>query len=195
MVAQIIIHGTDRRDAAGKLAAYLDSVRVKGICTNLALLRKILRDEVFLSGDYDTSYFKLNFLATLDADALIEEIEKEAGKDSSVVSLEALAIEGSDELKVLSPSTGIFYITPSPSEPEYVAVGEEVSVGKTLCQLEAMKIFSPLTLASFNQAEQALYPEEQRYVVTRINIANGQQVNAGDLLFVVKPKPALESAA
>lgn len=194
MVAQIIIHGTDRRDAAGKLAAYLDSVRVKGICTNLALLRKILRDEVFLSGDYDTSYLP-NFLATLDADALIEEIEKEAGKDSSVVSLEALAIEGSDELKVLSPSTGIFYITPSPSEPEYVAVGEEVSVGKTLCQLEAMKIFSPLTLASFNQAEQALYPEEQRYVVTRINIANGQQVNAGDLLFVVKPKPALESAA
>ena len=63
-------------------------------------------------------------MATLDADALIEEIEKEAGKDSSVVSLEALAIEGSDELKVLSPSTGIFYITPSPSEPEYVAVGE-----------------------------------------------------------------------
>ncbi len=74
-------------------------------------------------------------------------------------------------------------------------MGEEVSVSKTLCQLEAMKIFSPLTLASFNQAEQALYPEGQRYVVTRINIANGQQVNAGDLLFVVKPKPALESAA
>ena len=194
MVAQIIVHGADRHGAAEKLATYLDGVRVKGICTNLALLRKILRDDVFLSGDYDTSYLP-KFLSTLDASALIEEIEREAGKDSSAVSLEALAIEGSDELKVLSPSTGIFYITPSPSEPQYVSVGEEVSVTKTLCQLEAMKIFSPLTLASFNQTDQALYPEGQRYVITRINIANGQQVNAGDLLFVVKPKPALESAA
>ncbi|MEE4383043.1 MAG: biotin carboxylase N-terminal domain-containing protein [Pseudomonadales bacterium] len=194
MVAQVIAYGRDRDEAADRLADYLEQVRVQGICTNLALLKRILRDPTFRSGDYDTGYLPA-FLRTLDPEELISEIEQIAGKEGSIVDLDALAIEGSDELKVLSPSTGIFYVTPSPSEPEYVSVGEEVTVNQTLCQLEAMKIFSPLTLAGFNQGEVVPYPATSRYEITRINIANGQQVNAGDLLFVVKPKPAMESAA
>jgi hypothetical protein len=48
-----------------------------------------------------------------------------------------------------------------------------------------MKIFSPLCLADFN-ADGELYDSTKRYQVTRINMSNGQQVNVGDLLFVVK---------
>jgi biotin carboxyl carrier protein len=103
---------------------------------------------------------------------------------------EAIRIDGSDELKVLSPGTGIFYTTPSPTEPEYAAVGDVVDVEHTLCQLEAMKIFTPYSLKDFNGEELELYPAAGRYEITRINIANGQQVNAGDLLFVVKPMAA-----
>ncbi len=194
MVAQIIAHGTDRDAAADRLLAYLDQVRIEGICTNLALLKRVLADATFRGGDYDTSYLE-RLLTTLDPEELIEEMQQEAGVDGAPVDAADLRIEGIDELKVLSPSTGVFYITPSPSEPEYVSVGDSVTVDKTLCQLEAMKIFSPLTLASFNQGEVELYPPDQRYVITRINIANGQQVNPGDLLFVVKPKSAMESAA
>ena len=94
---------------------------------------------------------------------------------------------GSDELKVLSPATGIFYITPSPAEPEYVAVGDRVRVTDTLCQLEAMKLFTPLALKDFNNGDEELYPSAQRYEITRINNTSGRQVNVGDLLFVVKP--------
>jgi len=83
---------------------------------------------------------------------------------------------------VLAPSTGIFYITPSPTEPEYVTEGEVIDRNKVMCQLEAMKSFTPLTIADFGE----LYPQE-RYEVARINVAAGQQVNPGDLLFVVKP--------
>ncbi len=55
-----------------------------------------------------------------------------------------------------------------------------------MCQLEAFKIFTPLCLADFN-GDAVLYPPEQKFEVTRINMGNGQQVNQGDLLFVVKP--------
>ena len=49
-----------------------------------------------------------------------------------------------------------------------------------------MKIFTPLSLADFN-TEFELYDVSREYEVTRINMGSGQQVNAGDLLFVVKP--------
>ena len=49
-----------------------------------------------------------------------------------------------------------------------------------------MKIFTPLKLEDFN-TEAVLYDPEREYEVTRINMATGQQVTQGDLLFVVKP--------
>ncbi|TDJ30313.1 MAG: hypothetical protein E2O59_02725, partial [Gammaproteobacteria bacterium] len=113
-------------------------------------------------------------------------IERAAGEQLAGIDLAAIKIEDSDELKVLSPTTAIFYITPTPSEPQFVSVGDKISVGNTLCQLEAMKIFTPLTLADFN-VDAELYDGSTEFEVTRINMSNGQQVNTGDLLFVVKP--------
>jgi biotin carboxyl carrier protein len=106
-----------------------------------------------------------------------------------------LKIEGSDEIKVLSPSTGVFYLTPSPSEPEYVNVGDVVTTDDTLCQLEAMKMFTPVNLGSFTNEYGEVYPSGNRYQITRINLSSGQQVNEGDLLFVIKPLIEEEEAA
>ncbi|GIS20860.1 MAG: hypothetical protein CM15mP120_27760 [Pseudomonadota bacterium] len=185
MVAQIIVHAESREAAAAKLAEYLGRIELSGICTNIPLLRKVLVDEVFLAGVYDTNYLP-ELLQRLDIDQLIEAIEQGSGAANAGIDLDSLRIEASDELKVLAPATAIFYSTPSPSEPEYVSVGDEIAVDHTLCQLEAMKIFSPLSLADFN-TDGDLYDPSKRYQVTRINMSNGQQVNVGDLLFVVKP--------
>ena len=186
MVAQIVVHAADRNAAADKLLAYLKRVTITGICTNIPLLLRILDDEVFRAGDYDTDYLP-GLLRRIDVTRLITDIEATAGSATDGLSVESIAIEGSDELKVLSPATAIFYITPSPTEPEYVSVGDQIDVNHTLCQLEAMKIFSPVTLADFNAGDAQLYNPDQRFEVTRINNGNGQQVNAGDLLFVVRP--------
>jgi acetyl/propionyl-CoA carboxylase alpha subunit len=183
MVAQVIVHAESREAAAAKLTDYLGRVQLTGICTNIPLLRKILVDEVFLAGVYDTNYLP-ELLQRLEIDELIAAIEKSGGANAGI-DLDSLRIEASDELKVLAPATAIFYSTPSPSEPEYVSVGDEVALDHTLCQLEAMKIFSPLCLADFN-ADGDLYDPSKRYKVTRINMSSGQQVNVGDLLFVVK---------
>ena len=105
---------------------------------------------------------------------------------------EAIEIEDSDELKVLAPSTGIFYLTPA--EPEYVALGDRVDLDHVMCQLEAFKIFTPPRPSDFNGGDDALYADDVEHEITRINRTNNESVNAGDLLFVVRPV-AVESAA
>ncbi len=185
MVAQVIAHAEDRGAAIDKLSGYLGRVRITGICTNIALLRRVLADDRFHGGEYDTNYLP-EFLSRTDAGALIEEMESATGERASAFDLDSIRIDDSDELKVLSPATAIFYAAPSPTEPEFVTVGDRIQADTTLCQLEAMKIFTPLSLRDFN-ADAELYDPNSEFEVTRVNIDNGQQVNAGDLLLVVKP--------
>jgi hypothetical protein len=53
-----------------------------------------------------------------------------------------------------------------------------------------MKLFRPLSLESFNGGSDPLYPDDRGYLVARIVPSNGQEVNTGDLLFVVRPMEA-----
>ncbi|MFZ8973439.1 MAG: biotin carboxylase N-terminal domain-containing protein [Pseudomonadales bacterium] len=185
LIIQIIVHGEDRLDAIERMRSYLELVTIEGVCTNIALVKRILADDVFRSGDYDTTYLP-KFLNRIDTSALVQEIDEASGSQSNVVDLASLRIEGSQELRVLAPSTGVFFRTPSPSEPEYVNVGDEVRVDDVLCVLEAMKMFTPFRLSACSGPEGALYPVEQTYKINRINVSNGQQVNEGDLLFVIE---------
>ncbi len=186
LIIQIICYGKNRTDAINKMHDYLDSVTIHGICTNISLIKRILRDDTFINGEYDTTYLP-KFLSRIDALELINEIEEASGTASAALDLEMLKIEGSDEVKVLSPSTGVFYRTPSPSEPEYVNVGDVVSTNDVLCQLEAMKMFTSVTLNDFAGGVAEVYSSDKKYQIKRINIDSGQQVNEGDLLFVIKP--------
>jgi len=181
LVAQVIAYGDNREDGVRKLKAYLESIEIRGICTNIPLLTRVLEDPVFVKGDFDTGYLP-EFLRRTDADTMLEEMEATGAGGEQV----SIAIEGSSELKVLSPQTGIFYSTASPSDPPYANPGDKVTVDQTLCQIEAMKMFTSVSLASFN-ADEELYPAAKRYRIVRVNQVNGAQVNAGDLLFVVKP--------
>jgi acetyl/propionyl-CoA carboxylase alpha subunit len=185
MVAQLVVHAKTRDAAADKLIDYLSRVVITGICTNIPLLRMILADEIFRKGEYDTNYLP-KMLQRIDIDTLVNEIESNSGAKGENIDSNAVHIDGSDELKVLAPATAIFYSAPSPADPEYVAVGQKIGLTETLCQLEAMKIFNPLTLKDFNSGG-VVYDPQRSYQVTRVNISNGQQVNVGDLLFVVKP--------
>ena len=184
MIAQLIIHGKNREDAIQKLLDVLAKTSIKGVCTNIPLLKRILNDERFRKGSYDTNYLP-EFLNSLDKAELIAEMAY-TGIDEEESRAEDLLIEGTDEIKVISPITGIFYSTPAPTEPVYVEIGSNVSLGDTLCQVEAMKLFTQISLSSIKGAEQ-VFDAETTYKIVRINQANGAQINTGDLLFVVKP--------
>ena len=46
--------------------------------------------------------------------------------------------------QVKSPLVGTFYSAPSPDEPPFVLVGQEVKEGDTLCIIEAMKVMNEI---------------------------------------------------
>jgi acetyl/propionyl-CoA carboxylase alpha subunit len=181
MIVQVIGHAATRIEVIDLLAEYLRQVTVQGISTNIPLLEAILADDVFRSGEYDTTFLR-QFTARIDLPALIARMEEAAGGSAAALTLEALRIPGTDEIRVLAPSAGIFYRTPSPGEPDFVQTGDQIDGDRTLCLLEAMKLFRPLNLAAFN-----VFPADTRFEIVRIVPDTGQTVNRDDLLFVVRP--------
>lgn len=184
LIAQIIIRGDSRDDVIAKMYDYLEQVVIKGIATNIPLLKRILADETFREGVYDTNYLP-RLMAELDIPALIAEME--AAAETQGVDTESLRVGESNELKVLAQGAGIFYTSPAPGEADFVKEGDIVTVDQTLALTEAMKMFSQVTLAGFNRKGAELYPEDKKYRIERILNSNGQQVSQGDLLFVVSP--------
>jgi acetyl-CoA carboxylase biotin carboxyl carrier protein len=47
-------------------------------------------------------------------------------------------------ITIKSPMIGTFYRRPSPDKPNFVEVGDEVSPGKVVCIIEAMKLFNEI---------------------------------------------------
>jgi acetyl-CoA carboxylase biotin carboxyl carrier protein len=76
--------------------------------------------------------------------------------------------------KVTAPVVGVFYTAGSPGADPFVSVGSRVSVGQTLCILEAMKLMNEIT-------------SDYAGVVTRILPANGELVSLGEELFWIEP--------
>lgn len=184
LIAQIIVTGANRDDAADKLLVALEHAEIKGVYTNIPLLKRVLKDETFRKGVYNTQYLN-GLLERIDVQEMIE--EGDAASETAPVSLDrsAVEIEGSTELKVISPSTGVFYDAASPSEPPFAPVGKAVRTGDTIGLLEAMKLFSPLSLKNCSPVG-SFYDPEKEYEVVRIIPTPGQAVNKGDLLFVIK---------
>lgn len=75
---------------------------------------------------------------------------------------------------VSSPMVGTVYLAPNPETPSFVKTGETVGPDNTVCLIEAMKVFSEI------KAETA-------GTVERILVSNGQAVQYGQALFMVRP--------
>ena len=75
--------------------------------------------------------------------------------------------------QVTSPIVGSFYNAPSPSAKAFVEVGSSVSVGDTLCIIEAMKIM--------NQIE-----ADKAGVIKAVLAENGDPIEFGQALFIIE---------
>lgn len=74
---------------------------------------------------------------------------------------------------VTSPMVGTMYRAPAPNQPPFVEIGQTVQAGQTLCIVEAMKML--------NQIE-----SDKAGTITAILVENGQPVEFGQPLFVIK---------
>src|SRR6266850_4432670 len=77
-------------------------------------------------------------------------------------------------VRVESPMVGTFYRAPAPGSPPFVEEGDAVGPGQTLCILEAMKLMNEVKA-------------EIEALVRSINVANGEPVEYGQLLFELEP--------
>lgn len=78
-------------------------------------------------------------------------------------------------LKIESPMVGTFYAAPSPEEPPYVQIGDKVKEDSIVCIVEAMKLFNEIEA-------------EMKGEIVEILVENGQLVEYGQPLFLVKPE-------
>lgn len=81
--------------------------------------------------------------------------------------------EPADGISVTSPMVGLFYAAPAENAEPYVALGDWVKKGQTLCIVEAMKLMNEITA-------------ECDGVVEKICVANGQMVEYGTELFRIR---------
>ena len=86
---------------------------------------------------------------------------------------EAAESEEPEENLVRSPMVGIFYEAQAPGKPSFVELGQTIAKGDVLCIIEAMKIM--------NQVE-----SEKAGVVSRIMANNGEPVEYGQPLFIIR---------
>jgi acetyl-CoA carboxylase biotin carboxyl carrier protein len=83
------------------------------------------------------------------------------------------AVRG-DLVEITAPMVATFYRAPSPGDPPFVEPGGRISVGQTVCILEAMKLM--------NELEAEVSGE-----VVEILVENGTPVEFGQVLMRVKP--------
>ena len=74
--------------------------------------------------------------------------------------------------RVTSPMVGTFYRSSSPGSAPFVAVGDSVAEGQTLCVIEAMKLMNEI-------------PADKAGVVKEILVENGTAVEFGQALFIL----------
>ncbi|WP_270170462.1 acetyl-CoA carboxylase biotin carboxyl carrier protein [Paenibacillus sp. SYP-B4298] len=77
--------------------------------------------------------------------------------------------------QIVSPMVGTFYRSPSPDAAPFVNTGDRVSEKSVVCILEAMKLMNELEA-------------DVRGEIVEVLVENGQLVEFGQPLFLVKPE-------
>ena len=93
---------------------------------------------------------------------------------AAVASAPAPVAAASNLITVKSPMIGTFYRRTSPDKPNLVEVGDEISLGKVVCIIEAMKLF--------NEIE-----SEVKGTIVKVLVDDNSPVEYDQPLFLVEP--------
>jgi acetyl-CoA carboxylase biotin carboxyl carrier protein len=78
-------------------------------------------------------------------------------------------------VQITSPMVGTFYRAASPTAKPFVNIGDRITVGQTVCIIEAMKLMNDM-------------PSEVAGKIVKVLVENGTTVEYGQALFLVDPK-------
>lgn len=99
-------------------------------------------------------------------------VPQPAASDNSITNTDAESEKPAGDT-VKSPIVGTFYEAPSPDSDPFVAVGDRIETGQTLCIVEAMKIMNEIE-AEFSGT------------IEKILVDNGSPVEYDQPLFIIK---------
>jgi acetyl-CoA carboxylase biotin carboxyl carrier protein len=105
----------------------------------------------------------------------VQPVQVQAPEVASQETVEAPKADTANLHKITSPMVGTYYSASSPEAGDYVQVGSKVTNDTTVCIVEAMKLF--------NEIEAEVKGE-----IVEILVQNGQLVEYGQPLFLVKPE-------
>ena len=108
------------------------------------------------------------------APAAIAPAAAAAHSDSDSETSAPSAVDTAGLVPVTSPMVGTVYLSPNPESPAFVASGASVGPDTTICLIEAMKVFSEIKA-------------EVSGTIERVLVSNGQAVQYGQQLFLVRP--------
>ncbi len=123
----------------------------------------------------DQKVFKSSPVATaIPSVQVAPPIQQLAPATSAPVKAEKQVIASNHTVEIKSPMIGTFYRTSNPDAPPFVAVGDKITKGQTVCIIEAMKLF--------NEIE-----SEVSGTVVKVMVENSSPVEYDQILFVVEP--------
>jgi acetyl-CoA carboxylase biotin carboxyl carrier protein len=96
------------------------------------------------------------------------------GNNTSSGGQEAASKPADNLITIKSPMIGTFYRSAGPDKPAFVNIGDEISVGKTVCIIEAMKLF--------NEIE-----SEIKGTIVKVLVDDASPVEYDQPLFLVEP--------
>lgn len=109
------------------------------------------------------------------APSIVQPISAPINSTPAAAPAKTPAVDADAGLHIIkSPFVGTFYTSPSPGKPNYVKVGDKVTVGQTLCILEAMKIMNEIDADKAGE-------------IVEICCENESLVEFGQPLFKIRP--------
>ena len=110
-------------------------------------------------------------VAMATAPAAVPQAQPAVSTEKSAKAAEAPA---GNTVTIKSPMIGTFYRSPSPDKPSFVNVGDEITPGKVVCIIEAMKLF--------NEIE-----SEVQGKIVKVLVEDASPVEYDQPLFLVEP--------
>jgi acetyl-CoA carboxylase biotin carboxyl carrier protein len=92
----------------------------------------------------------------------------------TVTPLAPVAVSTAHLIEIKAPMIGTFYRSGGPDKPNFVEIGDEISIGQTICILEAMKLF--------NEIESEISGK-----IVKVLVENSTPVEYDQVLFLVDP--------
>jgi acetyl-CoA carboxylase biotin carboxyl carrier protein len=114
----------------------------------------------------------------VDCDHLLFAVDPEAAIGHEAIA-HTSAPTAATGLVFRAPTSGRFYVRPSPDKPPFVEAGTKLVAGRTVCLLEVMKTFHRVTYGGAGLPDAA--------TVVAVLVADGADVNVGDPLLSLTP--------